>query len=246
MNVDRVVIIKPLNDVSSNPACPITLLLIQALRTGHVSAKSIETLLQTTLARRDHMVQWINESDPVVPKIKATTYLDFSTPAGIDQVYRTLRDAGFLAGIIAQLRTHDLRAGSVKDLSKLPAVQIKGVANEGVAKAIGHSRSSLRQGVTDDYIGGIETSLNKLIAENAKPDRFGPALGNDSYQNRVLPSSEIQEYCLQNELDPQIIRNRVLARRQIHQSDQDKWISNQKRLLGAPKPVSRLGNGQRC
>lgn len=239
-NVDKVVIIKPLNDVSSSPACSISLLLIHALRTGHVSTKSIESLLQTTLARRDHMVQWINESDPVIPQIKRTAFLDFSAPVPAQQVGATLRNVEFIAGILAQLQSHDLRAGCARDLSKLPAGQIKGLADEGVAKALGHSRKSLHHDVTDCYIGEIKMLLNLLIAENAKLDSFGSALIDEGYQNRLLQSSKVQEYYLQNKLDPQVRRNRKIACRRIHQSHQDNWISIQKNLLSALKTASPL------
>ncbi|KAK4979462.1 hypothetical protein LTR28_004529 [Elasticomyces elasticus] len=236
---DKVVTVEPLESVENNVLCPIKSILIQALRTGHVAETSIDAVLLAALSRPSRTVKWVKGSDPVVPSIKRP-FLDFSTPAATQQVVDTIKAAGLLAGILEPLVSHDIRAGAARDVSKLASGLIKGSANEDVAKAMGHHRSSLFRGTTDDYVGGIESAVNTLIATDAKIDRFAPAIAPEGYLDRSLSTAEITKYCEENGLDPSVKKNRHRAGRALRKDDQDQWITEQKKDLNCSKSKKTL------
>ncbi|KAK4996978.1 hypothetical protein LTR66_003524 [Elasticomyces elasticus] len=239
LNQDKVVTVEPLESVENNVLCPIKSILIQALRTGHVAETSIDAVLLAALSRPSRTVKWVKGSDPVVPSIKRP-FLDFSTPAATQQVVDTIKAAGLLAGILEPLVSHDIRAGAARDVSKLASGLIKGSANEDVAKAMGHHRSSLFRGTTDDYVGGIESAVNTLIATDAKIDRFAPAIAPEGYLDRSLSTAEITKYCEENGLDPSVKKNRHRAGRALRKDDQDQWITEQKKDLNCSKSKKTL------
>lgn len=224
--------------------CPIKLLLIQALRTGHVAHTSIDSLLGSLLLIPNRTVQWTNnQSDPVFPAIAHGTFLDFTSPAGLHQVGRTVKAAGLLAGILTPLVTHDVRRGASRDVAKLPSEEaIRGVASPTVAKSLGHNYRSLHMGVTDTYVGAIETAINASVAATHTPDRFGPPVADQGYFRRkpVSPAS-ITEYCNKDDgdddhhLDPSVANDRATAGRRIREQEAQQWAEEQGDILrGGP------------
>ncbi|KAF4628225.1 hypothetical protein G7Y89_g9921 [Cudoniella acicularis] len=57
------------------------------------------------------------------------------------------------AKCIIQLRTHDLRHGTARDLAHLNQSRIRGHASMTVASAIGHKMSAFMRDVIDKYVG---------------------------------------------------------------------------------------------
>lgn len=228
-----------MDDVQNNVVCPIKLLLVHALRTGHVAQTSIESLLAVVQATPNRTVQWLRPSDPVVPAVHRHKhgFLDFSKPANPMQVTSTLRAAGLLAGVLVPLQSHDIRAGASRDVSKLPPDAIKGVAGVAVAKVLGHTPKTTSKGLTDDYVGGIDTAVNALVAKNAKADRVAPKIGRNPYVKRRIPPAEIDEFCEEHGLDPSVSTHRRKATLSMHQQDQDRWAEEQRAALSRPADV---------
>lgn len=245
-NKDKEVIVKPLEGVQNNTVCPIKLLLIHALRTGHVAHTSIEALLRSLLLTPNRRVQWTNQLDPIAPAIVRQNFLDFTSPAGIHQVAKSVRAAGLLAGILTPLNTHDIRAGASRDVAKLPSGVIKGVADATVAKTLGHSHKTLYNGVTDSYVGGIATAFNALVAKNPQPDRFGPQVADQGYfRLEPVKSARIVEYCNNNNLDPSSSGDRRLAGRRIQEQDREQWVQEQEAVLRGDPGASALASRKR-
>ncbi len=90
---------------------------------------------------------------------------------------RIIHATNGVSGIAASFLPHDIRAGSLRDLAHVPASQILGVAKSAVAKAAGHTKSTLTSGTTDRYIGGISQDLNQLKATHPYNDLSAPITG---------------------------------------------------------------------
>lgn len=191
-------------------------------------------------------MQWTNQLDPITPAIVKQNFLDFTSPAGIHKVAKSVRAAGLLAGILTPLNTHDIRAGAARDVAKLPSGVIKGVADTTVAKTLGHNHKTLYKGVTDSYVGGIETAFNALVAENPQADRFGPQVADQGYFRRhPVESARIVEYCNVNNLDPSSSRDRGLAGRRIQEQDREQWVQDQEAALRGDPGTSTLASRKR-
>ncbi|KAL2283132.1 hypothetical protein FJTKL_10229 [Diaporthe vaccinii] len=235
-NIDKVVVVEALDGVQQNIACPIKLLVIHGLRTGHIAHPSIKSLLDSLLLTPSRKVQWINASDPIIPALQRAK-LDFSRPATPNQVKGTIKAAGLLAGILVPLNSHDIRAGTARDLSKLGSDAIKGVANPGVAKVLGHDYKTMSCGVTDSYIGGIDTAFNTEIAKNPRPDRFGPPLVDEGYfkSTRTTPA-RLTEFCKDNNFDPTSKKDRNTAAKVLERQNQREWAQKKTESLSAEGP----------
>lgn len=164
---DRVRMLGYLPEGTSNFICPIKLLLIHALRNGFIAdANSLDEVLANANSRVDKTVQWAHPEYPVMPAIASSkTFLNWTEPATAQQLRLTVRQMGLIGGVLVPLTVHDARRGSCRDLANLPS-EIKGTANPGVARAMGHTRTSLSKGVTDSYVGPISIDLNSLKVAN--------------------------------------------------------------------------------
>ena len=78
-------------------------------------------------------MQWKTPERPVISAIVP----DLETPAGTGQVIRSLANMGRKARLTVKVATHDLRRGSVKDISHLQS-EVRGYATPAVAAAVGH------------------------------------------------------------------------------------------------------------
>jgi uncharacterized C2H2 Zn-finger protein len=104
-----------------------------------------------------------------------TMRLIVDEPAGVGQISRGVRRMGIIAGILEPLTSRGIRNGAARDLAHLNT-SFTGVANEGVALALGHSRNSLAGGTTQSYVGPTQEDLLNLRAKNAFVDRLAPKM----------------------------------------------------------------------
>lgn len=114
--------------------------------------------------------------------------------------------------------------------------KLHGVANPGVAKALGHGYRSLPSGVTDRYIGGVETAINALVAKDPKVNRFGPPVGDEGYMRQNIPTAKINEVCIENGFDQTIRANRKKAAAMIEEERQAQWTEEQQDVLSRETP----------
>jgi hypothetical protein len=228
-----------LEGVQYNTVCPIKLLLIHGLRTGHIAHPSIQSLLGSLVSSRDRRVQWTNGSDPVIPAISAVaTFLDFSKPAVQHQVNQSIKAAALVAGILVPVVSHDIRAGAARDIATLAGPKLTGVGNPGIAKALGHNYKSLSRGTTDRYIGGIETAVNAEVAKAPKVHRFGPPVGVDGYVKQPILAATTDQVCTDNGLDQTNPVDRRKAQKIIETERRARWTEEQKnRVARAPDPL---------
>lgn len=149
-NEDQNLRVDILASPAHNSVCPVKLLIIHALRIGAVDSTTFHELRTKAIARADKTVQWVTPDNPVIPAITASRIcLDLKKPAGVQQTIRTISAMSIKAKCTVQLRTHDLRHGTARDLAHLDQSKIRGHASMTVASAMGHKMSAFMRDVTD-------------------------------------------------------------------------------------------------
>ncbi|KAL2274702.1 hypothetical protein FJTKL_02989 [Diaporthe vaccinii] len=248
-------------DVVISKFLPLVLMSSTVSRVGDIGRSSYYTGCE--YLRWEHIVLILEGDEPEIKNMVAKITIEYEKgsnpqyswylprlhlPCGLHQVGRTVKAAGLLAGILTPLVTHDVRRGASRDVAKLPSeAAIRGVASPTVAKALGHNYKSLHMGVTDTYVGAIETAINASVAVNHTPDRFGPPIADQGYFRRkpVKPAS-ITEYCTNDDqLDPSLVKDRATASRRIQEQEAQQWVEEQGDILrGGPGAATALASRQ--
>ena len=151
---NRSVVCHSLRQGDDNVMCPIKLLLVLALRLGNVAATNIDDLLTSTQSCADKTIKWTHPERPVMCAIgRCGAKLDVDEPASSEQLTSILGQAGLAAGVLAKIRSHDIRRGAARDSAQLD--RIDSVSSVEVATTLGHSFKTYSTGVTADYIGDV-------------------------------------------------------------------------------------------
>lgn len=213
-------------DNTRNVACPISLLIILAMRIGAVRDTTYNKVLDAARARRDKKVVWTRPELPVLSAIDThTCQLVLGKPAGVHQINNNVQLAAELAGIANHVVAHDLRRGSARDTANLTA-SINGIATPLVARALGHSNRTMSAGVTDDYVGSLREDLwkRRLDAEGAgQAEEFGVTIADQPFKRRRVESQEIDTYCDKNGLDATNAKDRREAGRKVRAQNKKMW-----------------------
>jgi hypothetical protein len=222
---NRTVVLDCLKGSNTNLVCPIKLLLILALRLGHVSGTTIYEILNNAQSRRDKTVVWTKPERPVFCAIEsAGTALQQDKPAGNHQLTSILALAGPLAGFLTPIRSHDLRRGSARDLANLEE-DIKGVATPAVAAAMGHSNVTHIRGLTARYVGPVSDSAWSRRLEEEYQDPYGIEVTDAVFlkKRQSLNSAEITAQCRHDGLDEENPSARKTTSTKIRKRMIDDW-----------------------
>jgi len=205
----------------NNIMCPVKLLIHNGLIKG---ANSIEETLAKGSQRANRTMQWAHPEYPILPSMTSSgTFLDFTKPAGVDQPKRTVKEIGLVAGVLA---ARDIRRASARDLADLPE-DIKGVTNTGIAKALGHTGTALRRGVTDAYVGALGVELYSKKIESPFIDKYAPGIG-APFKRQKVSHDAVTLYCMEHGLDGSIEKNRVEERSYTNKRQEADWLEQQK------------------
>lgn len=214
-----------------NNAVDVTkLLLAYALRIGAVEETTWEELITTVFERPSKRFVWQTPQWPVFFARTRGERLDFTKPAGVDQQTRFLRRAANLIGMLDIPASHDLRRGAAADIYSLsPSTNI-----EGVRRALGHTHDSVRNGVTDRYIGRRKDDhwaarLNHSAHE--RDDSFGIQLASSPFTKRKIDTKDINNFCTSNNLDSTDRNDRYRARQELEKIQRDQWATHQRQIL---------------
>lgn len=161
--------------------CAVKLLTIHALRVGAVHATTVEELIEVTIMRRDRTIQWVNPDQPVLCRLQDGA-LVLGEPAGNHQVNDTVNRLSLNAGVMEKLRPHDLRRGSIRDVSHLKKRGNLGFADAATAASAGHSMKTFMNDVTEDYNGGSNVSIWSLRAESDFRDSRAPKVASGGFK----------------------------------------------------------------
>lgn len=147
--------LRPLSDSSQHHMCPITMLLIHALRHGLVRGSSIQEILETAAATPDSKVVWLFPHRPIIAAVShdKNHVLDLDKSATINQPLSTIRQMGIMSNILSRVYVHALRLGTAQDVAHLAPKDGSGYTTNEVRQALNHSNASHQRGVTQHYAG---------------------------------------------------------------------------------------------
>ena len=166
---------RPLEDEKYRHVCPVTWLLIHALRHGFVRATSIEQVLSDAAARNDRKVVWIH---PEWPVCAAFDRLDLSKihldqPSNAAQLLKSIKKMGILSNIPKPVHMHATRYGHAQGVAHLPvSEQGHGYVTSQVRQSLGQSNKTYSAGITEMYTGDPTREVYNEIAENKHVSRF--------------------------------------------------------------------------
>jgi hypothetical protein len=110
--------LRPLEDPQLTHMCPISLLLIHALRHDLVVGTSLQQILDAAAARADKRVIWLFPDRPVLCSIDVSGYhhLDLEKPTGTGQLLGTVKAMGLISNILTRVCVHGIRQGAAQDI----------------------------------------------------------------------------------------------------------------------------------
>ncbi|KAG8533760.1 uncharacterized protein KY384_001501 [Bacidia gigantensis] len=227
-HANRTVVCKALDDTNNNVLCPINMILITALRQGNVFGTNIDEVLRLARKRRDKTSLWHHPERPVFCQMTNASLLAVDKPAYKNQFNRIVGRAGQVAGVLAKIRSHDLRRGGAREAALLP--QINGIATPGVASVLGHSHMSLQTGVTQHYVGGMTHDVwtDRVNLGPQHPLAMEPMIdasaGRTSNRKRTIGARQIREYCEANGFDPDDTNQRDRVRKRLKKAEHEQLI----------------------
>ena len=135
----RTVELKTLAD--NNECCPITMVLVLALRTQAMECRTVKSLLNEVRKQPGSVIRWAHPDRPVFAGIvRGGLGLALTKAAVSNQLATTVTMAARLAGTAASVVPHDLRRGAAKDVGIVTKIHPKVDSQMFVGRSLGHSR----------------------------------------------------------------------------------------------------------
>ena len=207
--------------------CVVRLLLIYALRTGACRAKSMDEVVEAIRADPHNTLPWVYPNRPLMCKLGTQgSVLLLDEPAGTRTMLRNTKFAADKSGVLAIVKTHDLRRGYFRDLAHMKGDEIRGAATHALTVAGGHSMKAVEKGLTDSYIGGIGMDLHtaRISQPAMKNDARAPPMDlHRPFKKTRLSSTALDLQCQEWDLDSAVTANRKRAGRSIHASEWQAW-----------------------
>ena len=175
--------IQPCDSAFWSPICPVSLFLTWGLRRGLFAFPTLQENLDYACSALDNQFQWREGAKdlPLFPgyglqsaKVRVEgictpnyRYVYEEESLFYEQALSFMKGMFVMAGFSGRVVTHMIRRGAAKDLLRLPTKSLKRPI-EGIAYALGHSRSSFQ--TTDNYIGKDIQSFGKMKMSLPAPD----------------------------------------------------------------------------
>lgn len=105
----------------------IGLFICHALRMGAVHATTLDHLVCGMFATPGRTLRFTRPMDPVIYAAKQrSNHLNISVDSDMKahRLNKDLKHASNLAGIVADIASHDIRRGSAQELSRLPSIRL--------------------------------------------------------------------------------------------------------------------------
>lgn len=164
--------------------CPISWIIVHALRTGAVDCRSIRELEAQARSSRGNYVRWLHPTGPVFGRIgRGHGSLDLTPSAVASGFNINLQYAADLLGMNRVPTSHDLRRGAASELAH--AAPMCGADVTNAARVLGHSILKSSR-TTSNYVGHMQADPWKSRVEDPMSDPFGPEF-------RPLPSADETE-----------------------------------------------------
>jgi hypothetical protein len=227
---DEIVFVDPLDSQSHHPICLIKLLMIVALRLGHVQGRTLHDVLKHTAKRHDKTIQWIRPSWPVLCKLQSGTFvqLPVQAPASNLQLNLATKQIALAAGVLGRVHAHATRYGAIRDAAYLKKTVI-GVTSAAVTAIAKHSNLSAHRGQTRAYIGSLQDSHYNLRAESSYVDRLAPKIAATAVELPLYRSSrEITSFMNERHMDTLDNNQRRAAAKILRKQDIEFWETQQR------------------
>jgi hypothetical protein len=214
--------------MSHNTVCAVKLILIIALRLGHVESPTLDGVLRNAAQRADGTIKWTKPDAPVLSQMRKglSPFLVLELPAGQEQIRYSLQEMAWESGMLEKrIDTRALRRGALRDHAYNKKA-IAGVPSLDTAMLANHSNVSYNMGTTRDYVGPLETASYNLRSENQRADRMAPAFaeeGPSKEWRRRFTKAETDEYMKTHDLDPNDPQKRRVAGRHMKNERRTQW-----------------------
>ena len=200
-NKDEVRFIDPLDERSQNIVCPVKLLMVVALRFGHVQGgNSLKEVLEYTAKRQDRTVQWTRPTRPIICQMTTGKLLPVQEPGGAHIAHRSIKDIVVVGGILGRVSSHAIRHGAIRDTAYINR-KIRGVVNTAVSAAAGYTEHSAFSGITRGYVGPLQDTIYNMRAAEPLQDRMTPTIAESPVDLRRHQPCEIDKYMEDNDMD---------------------------------------------
>lgn len=187
-------------------------------------------------SRGDRTVQWLYPQRPVFPQEQRNSgILSWDLPAPAEPVNKAVHQLGLVAGLLANIISHDVRRGSLRDVANLKPSYVtqSGVATKLVAQTAGHSAASYARGTTSMYVRELEHETWSARVEQKSESRKAPVIGS-AFKKRRLTSAELNSYCEEKGIDPRSSNGRRNAGAEFHRKMEQDWIKDQRANRSTP------------
>ncbi|KAK5169674.1 uncharacterized protein LTR77_005652 [Saxophila tyrrhenica] len=212
--------LQPLLESECHHVCPVTLLLIHALRHGLLDGgDTIQAVLDHASTTPGRRLTWKFPKRPVlVGKAADGWACDLDVPVATWRPLQTIKAMGLISGMLTRAYTHALRRGAGRDLRSLPDPAAGSLTAEDVRRSFGHSFTTAFHGHTDEYIGDTNFDLYSLRAHEKpvyprEPKFVAPGTIDVYHTVRARPtSSELAPHLYDDDTGQQRSRKAAVAR----------------------------------
>ena len=146
VSIDKIRTIEPL--IGKSYVSAIHLLLVHALRNGMIegNANSLKDAIDQAARRGDRTVQWSQPKAPVIARYVSNqgNRFDFSKPASDVFIPTAIEKLNGVSDFATRFVSHDIRAGSLRNLAHITLGKTLGVANRAVSKAAGQTYNAVQ------------------------------------------------------------------------------------------------------
>ncbi|ATZ50664.1 hypothetical protein BCIN_06g01570 [Botrytis cinerea B05.10] len=203
-----IVYLSPLDDEDTNHICPLTLMILHAMRHGlvmPVGATSLQEVIDYAAASESRAIEWVQPTYPLMASL-AHSRLCLEVPAQANQITQTVKLMGIMTGIIGTITGHSLRTGAARDVAHLPSKVFDGVGitSSSVAAVLNHSTATFNRGISRDYAGEQTALVFNARAKVMPTPRGLPKVTNEdmaALYKKPIPLKEVQLWQAENRPD---------------------------------------------
>jgi len=151
-----------------NVMCAVKIILIQALRSGNASGKTIGQVLTNAKKRADRTIVWPFPNRPVLCGANDHKVLDWDKLALRQKATRALIRANNILGSSMKVNMHLLRYGVAEDLQSVRPTGPAGHAMESISNQLAHRPLARMKGVGLVYAQAYTTEDHWEVSDPSK------------------------------------------------------------------------------
>ncbi|KAK4506430.1 hypothetical protein PRZ48_000162 [Zasmidium cellare] len=191
----------PLADPSSHHMCPISLLMVHALRHGMIEGGSCLTdVLRHAFMRPDKRIVWTHPRRPVMPMFSTNDGLIrclLDKPANTNQLLASVKKMGKASGVLERVYAHAVRLGGARDAAHISVSALSkaggadGLSEQEIGRLMGHTDGSRAKDTTHRYVGDTSVDVYTARAESQIVHLREPKFALDAESVKSYVSSKV-------------------------------------------------------